>query len=147
VVKFPPLKVEPVGKCEGGDAASIGICGDWNSGARRSVVEGSRTLGGSMRTLWTLLKVLIGLAIAIPVCMFVLSITLGVVGVMIGLAFLAVRLAIVGAIGYGVFRLARHLFAPKSQPAAPIVPELPAVDPYYQAAMRELDAEIGRAER
>jgi hypothetical protein len=100
-----------------------------------------------MRILWTLLKVMIGLAIAIPVCMFVVSITLGIVGAMVGLAFLAVRLAVVGAVGYGVFRLARHFFAPAGKPAKPVVRELPGVDPYYQAAMRELDAEIGRAER
>ena len=100
-----------------------------------------------MRILWTLLKVMIGLAIAIPLCMFVFSITLGVVGVMIGLAFFALRLAIVGLVGYGVFRLARRMFAPKAHPAPPAVRELPAVDPYYQAAMRELDTEIGLADR
>lgn len=100
-----------------------------------------------MRILWTLLKLVIGLAIAIPLCMFVFSITLGVVGAVIGLAFLAVRLAIVGLVGYGVFRLARHLFAPAARPAAPVVRDLPPVDPYYQAAMRELDTEIGRGER
>src|SRR5665213_3241332 len=100
-----------------------------------------------MRTLWTLLKVIVGLAIAIPLCMFVVSLALGVLGVTIGLAFVAVRLAIVGLVGYGVFRLARHLFAPTAHPARPVVRDLPPVDPYYQAAMRELDTEIGRAER
>jgi hypothetical protein len=100
-----------------------------------------------MRILWKLLKITIALAIAIPLCMFVVSITLGVVGVAIGLAFLAARLAVVGLVGYGVFRLARRLFAPTAPPAAPVIRQLPSVDPYYQAALRELDTEIGRAER
>lgn len=103
-----------------------------------------------MRILWTMLKIVLGLAIAIPVGLFAVSIAFGVVGVMVGLAFLALRLAVVGLIGYGIFRLARHLFAPAPKApkgTAPVVRELPSADPYYQAAMRELDAEVGRAER
>ena len=97
-----------------------------------------------MRILWTLFKVCLGLAIAIPVGLFVLALTAGVVGTLVGLAFMALRLAILGLIAYGVFRLARHLFWPAAAPVVPRVRELPAADPYYEAAMRELDTELGR---
>jgi hypothetical protein len=96
-----------------------------------------------MRILWTLLKVVIGLAIAIPVGILVLALTLGVVGTLMGLAVLAVKLAVLGFIGYGIFRLGRALFAPSRKTSTPPIKELPLVDPYYQAAMRELDSELG----
>lgn len=97
-----------------------------------------------MRVLWTLLKVIIGLAVAIPVAFLALALTAGLVGTVLAFVIIAVKLAIVGAIGYGLFRLARSMFAPSRQPPAP-VRELgtPAPDPYYSAAMRELDAELG----
>jgi len=98
-----------------------------------------------MRALWTLLKVIIGLAIAIPVALLALALAAGLVHTLIALAVIAVELAIVGAIGYGLFRLARTVFAPsRNVPPAP-VHELSAAtrDPYYEAAMRELDAELG----
>ena len=77
-----------------------------------------------MRILWTLLKVMIGLAIAIPVCLFVL----GLVGTVIGLAFIAARLALVGLAGYGLFRVARHFFRPSPATVPPAIRELPSVD-------------------
>lgn len=95
-----------------------------------------------MRIFWTLLKVVFALAIAIPVGILVLAMTLGVLGAMIGLALMALKLACVGLVGYGVYRLARALFAPRSR-STPHVRELPPVDPYYDAAMRELDTELG----
>ena len=50
-----------------------------------------------------------------------------------------------GLIGYGVYRLARLVFGSK-KPAPPPVRELHSVDPYYEAAVREVDAHIdGRA--
>ena len=94
-----------------------------------------------MRVLTTLLKVIIGLAIAIPVGLLALGLTVGLVGTMIGLALLALKLACIAFVGYGLYRVARFMFAPSPKPMAP-VRELPAVDPYYEAAMRELDAEF-----
>lgn len=94
-----------------------------------------------MRILWTLLKVTIGLAIAI----LALALTAGLVGTLIALAVIALKLAIVGAIGYGLFRLARAVLAPsRNVPPVPIRElSAPTRDPYYEAAMRELDAELG----
>jgi hypothetical protein len=92
----------------------------------------------AMRVLWTLIKVIVGLAIAIPLGVL----ALGLVGTMIGLAIVALKLACVGLIAYGMFSLARRLFlgsAPK--PTAP-PRELPPADRYYEAAMRELDSEL-----
>jgi hypothetical protein len=98
-----------------------------------------------MRVLWTLLKVIIGLAIAIPVGLLALALTAGLVGTLFAIVVIAIKLAIVGAIGYGLYRLARAMFAPSHKaPAAPIRElSAPAPDPYYDAAMRELDAEMG----
>ena len=97
-----------------------------------------------MRILWTILKVVIGLAIAIPVGILVLALTFGILGTLLGLAVLALKLAFVALVGYGVFRVARHMFAPAQKPVAPPIPELRNTDPYYEAAMRELDSEIER---
>src|SRR5262245_3810413 len=98
-----------------------------------------------MRVLWTLLKVIIGLAIAIPVAFLALALTAGLVGTLFAVLVIAVKLAIVGAIAYGLFRLARAMFAPSHKAPATPVRELsePAADRYYDAAVRELDAELG----
>ena len=102
-----------------------------------------------MRVFWTLFKVILGLAIAIPVGMFVLALTAGVVTTLIGIAILALRLAVIGMVGYGAYRLARFIFSPSKKISTPHVREIatPAPDPYYQAAMRELDAELGGRSR
>lgn len=86
-----------------------------------------------MRLLWTFFKVAIVLAIAIPLGLIAM-------GVVFGLARLAFRVAILGLIGWGVYRLARALFGFNTPPTP--APTLPAPDPYYTAAMRELDAEM-----
>ena len=98
-----------------------------------------------MRVLWTLLKVIIGLAIAIPVGFLALALTAGLIGTLIAFAVIALKLAIVGAIGYGLFRLARAVLAPsRNVPPAPLREvSAPAPDRYYEAAVRELDAELG----
>ena len=98
-----------------------------------------------MRILWTLLKVIIGLAIAIPVAFLALALTAGLVGTLIALAVIALKLAIVGGIAYGLFRLARAIFGSSPKAPPPPIRELssPAPDPYYDAAVRELDAELG----
>ena len=93
-----------------------------------------------MRVLWTLFKVIIGLAIAIPVGLFTLALLAGVVGTFVGLAVMALRLAVIGFVGYGLYRVARLVFAPSPKPTP--VRELPHADPYYEAAMRELDSEL-----
>ena len=100
-----------------------------------------------MRILWTLLKVIVGLAIAIPVGIVVLALTVGVVGAVLGLAIAALKIAAVGFVGYGLYRLARRVFAPSPTITAPPIHELPPVDRYYEAAVRELDAELGRPSR
>jgi len=95
-----------------------------------------------MRILWTLLKIVIGLAIAIPLGIVAIALALGVLGGLLGLAILALKLAFLGFVGYGLFKLARHMFAPSPKPKAQPLRELPMPDPYYEAAMRELDAEM-----
>ena len=97
-----------------------------------------------MRVLWTLLKVIIGLAIAIPVAFLALALTAGLIGTLIALALIALKLAIVGAIGYGLFRLARAVLAPSRKvPPAPVrgCPRLSSIR--TRAAVRELDVELG----
>lgn len=96
-----------------------------------------------MRVLWTLLKVIVGLCVAIPLGLLVFALTLGAVGTLIGLTIMALRLAVIAFVGYGLYRLARHLFAPAPKlQAAPASRGLPSTDPYYDAAMRELDSEL-----
>ncbi len=98
-----------------------------------------------MRIFWTLLKVVITLAVAIPLGLLALALTVGVVGTLLGLAIVALKLACIALVGYGVYRVARSLFAPAPKP--PRAGELPAADPYYTAAMRELDSELGTRSR
>lgn len=100
-----------------------------------------------MRILWTLLKVIVGLAIAIPLGIIGLVLAVGILGSLLGLAVLALKLACIALIGYGLFRVARTFFAPAPKPTTPPVRELPMPDPYYEAAMRELDAEMGNTPR
>lgn len=100
-----------------------------------------------MRLFWTLLKIIIGLAIAIPVGLFAFAAIMGIVGTFIALAIIALKLAVLGLVGYGAYRLVRRLFAAPAKTAEPIVRDLPLPDPYYTAAMRELDAELGNTPR
>ena len=95
-----------------------------------------------MRILWTLAKVILALAIAIPLGMLAVGLAMGILGGLFGLAVLALRLAVVGFVGYGVFLVARKLFGHKPKPSYQPIRGLPAPDPYYEAAMRELDAEM-----
>ena len=97
-----------------------------------------------MRILWTLLKIIIGLAIAIPLGIVALVFALGILGGLLGIAIVALKLAFFGFVGYGLFRVARYFLKPVAKPTPR---ELPAPDPYYQAAMRELDQEIGTSGR
>lgn len=96
-----------------------------------------------MRILWTILKVIVGLAIAIPLGIIALVVSIGVLGGLLGLAILALKIACVAFVGYGVFRVARYFLGSPSKPEPQVIRELPAPDPYYEAAMRELDATMG----
>ncbi|MEO7083496.1 MAG: hypothetical protein ABI442_01765 [Gemmatimonadaceae bacterium] len=99
-----------------------------------------------MRIVWTLLKVIVGLAIAIPVGLVLLGLTVGLVGTVLRLAVVALKLACLALAGFGVFAVVRRLFGSRAPvPQAPR--ELPQSDRYYEAAMRELDAELGTRTR
>ena len=95
-----------------------------------------------MKLLWTLAKVAIGLVLLIPVSLLVL----GVFGTVLGLAIMLLRFALIGLLAYGAFKLVARLMrgpAPRVEPKE--TPRLAPVDPYYQAAMRELDVELPEA--
>ena len=100
-----------------------------------------------MRVIWTLVKVIIGLAIAIPLAMIVFATTLGVLGALIGLAFVALKFAIFALLAVGAFKLLARLFRSTPVPAGQVSKALPPVDPHYEAAMRELDMELGGRSR
>lgn len=100
-----------------------------------------------MRILWTLAKIIIGLAIAIPLGVVALALALGILGSLLGLALMALKLAFVGFVGYGLYRVARYFVAPDPKPTSYPTRELTMPDPYYEAAMRELDAEMGHTSR
>ena len=97
-----------------------------------------------MKLLWTLVKVALALALVIPVGIIALALALGIAGALVGLAFVALKVAVFGLAVYGAAKLITYLLrGPRAapQPAAPA--PLPPVDPYYQAAMRELDRDVG----
>jgi hypothetical protein len=101
-----------------------------------------------MKVLWTLLKVVIGLVIAIPLSILVLATALGILGALVGVAILALKLLVFGLVGWAAFRLiARLVRGPSSDKRKSTIAELPPVDPHYEAAMRELDRELGPAAR
>jgi hypothetical protein len=100
-----------------------------------------------MRLIWTLVKVVIGLAVAIPIAIIVLGTALGALGLLVGLATAVLKLAIVALVALGAVKLLSRLFrgpSPRPHTAAPSH-VLPPVDPHYDAAMRELDRELGHA--
>ena len=103
-----------------------------------------------MKVLWTLLKVVIGLLVAIPVSIIVLATALGILGALVGVAILMLKLVVYGLVGWAAFRLiARLLRGPSCDRRKRVIAELPLspADPYYDAAMRELDRELGPAAR
>ena len=103
-----------------------------------------------MRILWKLTKVVIAAAILIPLGLMMLGLMFGVLGAIVGLAVMVLRLGVLGLGAYVLYRIARFFLGRGSQPIT--VPpvrsiasaEQPTRDPYYEAAMRELDAEIDR---
>jgi hypothetical protein len=97
-----------------------------------------------MRLLWNVVKVVLVIALVIPVAIIALRMALGVFGAVLGIALFTLRLAVIGVIGYGAFRLFARLFsAPAPAPRPREIAPAPRVDPHYEAAMRELDRELG----
>ena len=92
-----------------------------------------------MRVLGTLLKVVVSLMLLIPVSLLVL----GIFGTVMGLAVMFVRLALIGLMAFGAFKLIGRLTRGRgSRAERSQIPRLAPVDPYYQAAMRELDRDL-----
>ena len=101
-----------------------------------------------MKVLWTLVKIVIALALAIPISIIVLATALGILGTLVGLAILALKLAVLGFIGWGMFRLVTSLVRGLGPPSRrDEIKGPPPVDPHYEAAMRELDRELGEVPR
>ena len=101
-----------------------------------------------MKLLWKLVKVAVALALAIPLSIIVLATALGVLGGLIGLAFVVLKLAVVGFLAWGLFRLVTGLVCGSTRRSTPSeIKALPPADPYYDAAMRELDRELGNVAR
>ena len=100
-----------------------------------------------MRVLGTILKMALALALVVPVSIIVLATALSIFGALLGLAILALKIAVGGLIAWGMFRLARALLGGRREQSPPpdsvAVRQLPAIDPYYEAAKRELDRELG----
>lgn len=95
-----------------------------------------------MKVLWTLLKGAVVLALLIPVSLLML----GVIGTVLGLAIVLLRLAVVGLLAYGAFKLVARLIRGPTPRATPReMPRLGSADPYFDAAMRELDQELPEA--
>jgi hypothetical protein len=95
-----------------------------------------------MKVLWTLLKVAAALVLVIPVSLLIL----GVVGTVLGLTIMLLRVALIGLLVYGAFKLVTRLLRGPTARVEPTETQrlsTPA-DPYYQAAMRELDRDIAR---
>lgn len=97
-----------------------------------------------MRIFWNLIKIVLGLAIAIPLGIFALAATVGILGALVGLAITAFRIACLALLGYGVFKVGQVFFGSRTPPP-PRLRELPPADPYYDAAMREVNAHLGRS--
>ena len=97
-----------------------------------------------MKVLWTLVKVAIALVLVIPVSLLLL----GVIGTVLGLSIMLLRIALIGLLVYGAFKLVARLMrgpAPRVEPRE--TPRVASGDPYYQAAMRELDMDLPEARR
>lgn len=95
-----------------------------------------------MKVLWTLVKVAAALVLVIPVSLLML----GVIGTVLGLAIVLLRLAVLGLLVFGAFKLvARLIRGPAPRVEAKETPRLASRDPYFEAAMRELDLDLPEA--
>jgi hypothetical protein len=98
--------------------------------------------------LWKLAKIVLALALAIPLSIIVLVTAVGTLGALFAIAVLVLKVAVVGLIGWGVYRLITSLMrGSTAAPKRPVVSQLPPVDRHYEAAMRELDRELGEVPR
>lgn len=101
-----------------------------------------------MKLLWTVVKVALVCALVIPLGIIVLATALGILGALFGIAMFVLRIAVIGLIAWGAFTLLGRLFGgPKPSPRPAEIKSLPPVDPHYEAAMRELDRDLGHANR
>jgi hypothetical protein len=103
-----------------------------------------------MKVLWTLLKVVIALLVVVPVSIIALATALGILGALVGLAVLALKVVVFGVICWAAFRfIGRLVCGPSRSRRQSQIAELPMtpVDPHYEAAMRELDRELGHVAR
>lgn len=101
-----------------------------------------------MGMLWKLFKIVIALAIAVPLSIIALAMALGVLGALMGIAILTLKLAVAGLVGWGLFKLAASLMrGPTSRAKRNEITRLPPADPYYEAAMRDLDRHLGDVPR
>jgi hypothetical protein len=94
-----------------------------------------------MKLLWTLVKVAVGLIVLIPVSLLML----GLFGTVLGLAMLLLRVAFIGLLVYGAFKVVGRIFRGPKKVEQPVTPRLAPADPYFQAAMIELDQELPEA--
>ena len=101
-----------------------------------------------MRVLWTFLKVVLVLAFVLPIAIIVLSAALGLRGALLGLALVTRRFAVMALFIWGVYRLGAAMFGGRRHRIDAVqLPPAPPVDPYYEAAKRELDRDLGEAAR
>jgi hypothetical protein len=97
-----------------------------------------------MKVLWTLFKVALALVLVIPLGIILLGTMLGIFGALLGLAIMALRVAVVGLVIYGAIKLISRLMRDPAPPPAPReLTSLPRADPYYESALRELDRDVG----
>ena len=98
-----------------------------------------------MRILWNLVKFAFALALVIPVAIILLATALGIFGALLGLAILALKLAILALIAWGAYRVGKALFGRSGERSGmdESRPLVPVHDRYYEAAKRELDRELG----
>ena len=92
-----------------------------------------------MKVLWMLLKVAVALVLIIPASLLMLR----VFGAVLGLALMLLRVAVIGLLALGAFKLiARLMRGPSQRVESRPTPSLASGDPYYQAALRELDRDL-----
>jgi len=93
-----------------------------------------------MRLLWTFVKVVLTLCLVVPVAIIALSVSLGILGALVSIAVMVLRLAFFGLIVW-------WRRTPSVETGTPVIRNLPRLDPYLEAAKRELDQELGETSR
>jgi hypothetical protein len=92
-----------------------------------------------MKLILAIVKVVVGIVLLVPLSLIMLALF----GTVLGLAIGLLRLAVVGLLAYGAFKLVTRLVGRTDKPTElRITPSLNAADTYYEAAMRELDREL-----